>query len=158
HKNYAFRAYHTLCAQLAEAAGTVQSEKLALVLHEAIQAIAKLVTACQEKEAHIQRRAQQSYAALRAFATTLVVSGGFSECGYHLLQQPADCSDDNPKRWAEDCPRCLCLAIGRDNRKPATFLTPEGLKRRRPRFSPQMASNGTSTDVVNGTGAVTVEK
>lgn len=131
HNNYSFGAYRTLCKELAATAAMVNSEKLALQLSEAIQAIEKLITIAAEKEKHLTRRAQASYANLRSFALALVASSGTQQ-----LTHTNGCTDDNPKGWATDCPRCLALHLARDSSRPlAECPTPDYLlpRQRRPK-------------------------
>ncbi|MBL8793149.1 MAG: hypothetical protein JNM56_04535 [Planctomycetia bacterium] len=131
---YRFKAYHELCKELADCAAIVQSEKLSVALHESIQAIQKLVVLCQEKEEHIQRRARQQYATLRHFAL------------YSLGRQPLshthdDCRDDQPRHWANDCPRCLAVALALADERPLPgFACPDNLKKKA--RSPKMAQIG----------------
>ena len=127
HKSYAFRAYEQLATELLEAAGAVNSDQLALTLLEAAQSVAKLVALVRSKEAFISARARNHYAALRHFARALVVSGGHTECGYHLLRHTGGCTDDDPRNARLDCPRCLCLALGRDDRPLPPFPTADNV-------------------------------
>jgi hypothetical protein len=133
-KKYTFAHYYRLIATLSETSHEVQSERLSLLMSEAIQAVQKLLLMCEEKEAHLSRRAQQNYAVVRRYAQALVVSAGYPASGYHLLEHSGDCDDDNPCNWATNCPRCLCIAMGRaDDRPLPPFETPDYLKPVKPK-------------------------
>ncbi len=102
--NYAFGAYRKLASELNTAVSKVQSEKLAVLLSDAAASIDKLIVVVEQKEQLLKSRTQAHFGVLKAWAGDIVVAGPTP----HLY---GDCSDQNPKHWAEECPRCLACHI-----------------------------------------------
>src|SRR2546423_1310383 len=110
-RNYRFGAYRRIQDEPPKMPAQAISEKLSILLHDGAMCIFKLVGIVQHLEALLAGRVKQHLGILQAWAPDLLTTAH--------PHRHFDCSDNDPKYWREDCPRCLaCVVNALKDRRP----------------------------------------